>query len=79
MQENIEDSHDLKNVKYQSVFAQQREETEETENNMLCDEDLRKVLQTAVSLCVQSRRMSAERAQVFYRSGKNNNKRTLLF
>uniref|UniRef100_A0A087XAM0 NACHT domain-containing protein n=1 Tax=Poecilia formosa TaxID=48698 RepID=A0A087XAM0_POEFO len=46
----------------------QREETGETENNMLCDEDLRKVLQTAVSLCVQSRRMSAERAQVFYRS-----------
>ncbi|XP_023206508.1 NACHT and WD repeat domain-containing protein 2-like isoform X1 [Xiphophorus maculatus] len=56
----------------------QREETEETENNMLCDEDLRKVLQTAVSLCVQSRRMSAERAQVFYRSALDSDLRFAL-
>ncbi|KAM4742705.1 NACHT and WD repeat domain-containing protein 2 [Anableps anableps] len=42
--------------------------TEEQENNMLYYEDLMKVLQTAVSLCVQNRLMSAERAHMFYRS-----------
>ncbi|MED6272818.1 hypothetical protein CHARACLAT_000649 [Characodon lateralis] len=45
------------------------EEKEEEENNMMHNkENLRKVLQTAVSLCVQNRLTSAERANIFYRS-----------
>ncbi|XP_021170406.2 LOW QUALITY PROTEIN: NACHT and WD repeat domain-containing protein 2 [Fundulus heteroclitus] len=45
------------------------EEKEDEENSMMHhQEDLRMVLQTAVSLCVQNRLMTAERAQMFYRS-----------
>lgn len=35
-------------------------------------EEVRKELQTAVSLCVQNKTMTPERARVFHRSGETN-------
>lgn len=53
-----------------AVFARQAEV--EGEADSCNQEEVRKELQTAVSLCVQNKTMTPERARVFHRSGETN-------